>query len=167
MRCPMCNSPDSRVLESRLIEEDTSLRRRRECTHCNRRFTTYERVESVPLMVVKRDGRREVFDPRKLLTGLMRATVKCDVSIAQLEELVADIESELSRRHVREVPSAEIGRMALERLRALDEVAYVRFASVYRAFDDVGEFADEAKRVETVRRDDAIRRRTEDLFEEK
>jgi len=140
MRCPMCNSPDSRVLESRLIEEDTSLRRRRECTHCNRRFTTYERVESVPLMVVKRDGRREVFDPRKLLTGLMRATVKCDVSIAQLEELVADIESELSRRHVREVPSAEIGRMALERLRALDEVAYVRFASVYRHFASIEDF---------------------------
>jgi transcriptional repressor NrdR len=136
----MCNSPDSRVLESRLIEEDTSLRRRRECTHCNRRFTTYERVESVPLMVVKRDGRREVFDPRKLLTGLMRATVKCDVSIAQLEELVADIESELSRRHVREVPSAEIGRMALERLRALDEVAYVRFASVYRHFASIEDF---------------------------
>lgn len=143
MRCPMCNSPDSRVLESRLIEEDTCLRRRRECPHCNRRFTTYERVESVPLMVVKREGTREVFDPRKLVTGLMRAAVKCRVSVSQIEELVADIESELHRRHAREVPSREIGEMALERLRSLDEVAYVRFASVYRHFASIGDFISE------------------------
>lgn len=143
MRCPMCTSPDSRVLESRLIEDDTSLRRRRECSSCSRRFTTYERVEIVSLMVIKRDGSREPFDPRKLATGLMRACVKCHVSVAEIEALVAEIEAELHKRHVREVPSKAIGEMILQRLRTLDEVAYVRFASVYRHFTGIDDFVAE------------------------
>lgn len=140
MRCPMCNSTDSRVLESRQIEDDTCLRRRRECGACSQRFTTYERVETAPLMVVKRDGSREPFDPRKLATGLMRASVKCHVTIEQIEDLVAEIESALNQRHVREVPTQEIGEMTLARLRRLDEVAYVRFASVYRHFKGIEDF---------------------------
>lgn len=140
MRCPLCNSTDSRVLESRQIEDDTCLRRRRECGSCIQRFTTYERVETAPLMVAKRDGSREPFDPRKLATGVMRACVKCHVSIEQIEDLVAEIESVLNQRHVREVPAQEIGGMTLARLRRLDEVAYVRFASVYRHFKGIEDF---------------------------
>ena len=143
MRCPMCNSTDSRVLESRQIESDTCLRRRRECGSCAQRFTTYERVETAPLMVVKKDGSREPFDPRKLATGLMRACVKCHVTVEQIEEIVAEIESALNERHVRMVPSQEIGEMTLLRLRDLDEVAYVRFASVYRHFKGIEDFVRE------------------------
>ncbi|HEY9899296.1 MAG TPA: transcriptional regulator NrdR [Pantanalinema sp.] len=145
MRCPMCNSPDSRVLESRLIEEDTTLRRRRDCAGCGKRFTTYERVETAPLMIAKRDGTREPFDPRKLATGLMRACVKSDVSVEAIERIVAEIESDLHKRHTREVPSQEIGEMTLARLRDLDEVAYVRFASVYRNFTGIEDFIHELK----------------------
>jgi transcriptional repressor NrdR len=141
----MCNSPDSRVLESRLIEEDTTLRRRRDCAGCGKRFTTYERVETVPLMISKRDGTREPFDPRKLATGLMRACVKSDVSLEAIERIVAEIEADLHRRHTREVPSQEIGEMTLARLRDLDEVAYVRFASVYRNFTGIEDFIHELK----------------------
>ncbi len=149
MRCPLCNSSDSRVLESRQIEDDTCLRRRRECNQCARRFTTYERVETVPLMVVKRDGSREPFDPRKLATGLMRACVKCRVSAAQIEDIVTEIEAELSRRHPREAPSTEIGALTLARLRVLDEVAYVRFASVYRQFSSIEDFVRELTSLQT------------------
>lgn len=149
MRCPLCNSSDSRVLESRQIEDDTCLRRRRECNHCARRFTTYERIETVPLMVVKRDGSREPFNPRKLATGLMRACVKCRVSAAEIEDIVTEIEAELSRRHPREAPSTEIGELTLARLRTLDEVAYVRFASVYRQFSSIEDFVRELTSLQT------------------
>lgn len=140
MRCPHCQAPESRVLESRMLEDDTCLRRRRECLGCSGRFTTYERVELMPLMVVKRDGRREPFEPRKLATGLMRACVKCHVSVAEIEAMVHEIESELQKRPGREVPARELGEMALSRLRRVDEVAYVRFASVYRQFSSIEDF---------------------------
>lgn len=140
MRCPFCNSAESRVLESRLLEEDTCLRRRRECADCTRRFTTYERIETVPLMVVKRDGSRQGFDAAKLSQGIMRACVKCSVPAVEIERIVLDVESDLSKRFVREVLSTEIGELVLSRLRKLDEVAYVRFASVYRHFSSIEDF---------------------------
>lgn len=149
MRCPHCTSSDSRVLESRQIEDDTCLRRRRECNGCARRFTTYERVETVPLMIVKRDGSREPFEPRKLATGLMRACVKCRVSAAQIEDIVTEIEAELSRRYPREASAREIGELTLARLKTLDEVAYVRFASVYRQFSSIEDFVRELTTLQT------------------
>lgn len=151
MRCPLCNSADSRVLESRLLEEDTCLRRRRECTGCSRRFTTYERVETVPLMVIKRDGSRQAFDPRKLTAGLMRACVKCSVSAHQIEAIAHAIETDLSKRFTREISAAEIGEQVLEHLRELDEVAYVRFASVYRKFSSIDDFIAELKTLQPLR----------------
>ncbi|MEB3204215.1 MAG: transcriptional regulator NrdR [Candidatus Sericytochromatia bacterium] len=147
MRCPACASPDSRVLESRLVDGEVSLRRRRACSTCQRRFTTYERVESPPLVVVKRDGSRQPFDASKLVTGLLRATVKCEVPVAQLEALASDVERFFQRRGDREVRSADIGEMVLERLRDLDEVAYVRFASVVRQFTSIADFVGELARL--------------------
>ncbi len=140
MRCPFCNSAESRVLESRLLEEETCLRRRRECADCMRRFTTYERIETVPLMVIKRDGSRQGFDAAKLSQGIMRACVKCSVPAAEIERIGLDVEADLSKRFVREVLSTEIGALVLARLRKLDEVAYVRFASVYRHFSSIEDF---------------------------
>lgn len=140
MRCPFCHSAESRVLESRLLEEETCLRRRRECADCTRRFTTYERIETVPLMVIKRDGSRQGFDAAKLTQGIMRACVKCSVSANEIERIVLEVEADLSKRFVREVLSTEIGELVLTRLRGLDEVAYVRFASVYRSFSSIEDF---------------------------
>ncbi|MNX12262.1 Transcriptional repressor NrdR [compost metagenome] len=140
MRCPFCHSAESRVLESRLLEEETCLRRRRECAECTRRFTTYERIETVPLMVIKRDGSRQGFDAAKLSQGIMRACVKCSVTATEIERIVLDVEADLSKRFVREILSTEIGELVLARLRDLDEVAYVRFASVYRSFSSIEDF---------------------------
>jgi len=143
VRCPYCTSVESRVLESRLLEGETSLRRRRECGTCKNRFTTYERVETTPTVVVKRDGTREAFDPNKIVGGLMRATVKCPVPLSEVEGIARDVEAALSKRNVREVATTEIGEMVLERLRYVNEVAYVRFASVYRSFSSIEDFAKE------------------------
>ncbi|MGE5576378.1 MAG: transcriptional regulator NrdR, partial [Syntrophothermus sp.] len=129
MKCPFCGQPDSKVLDSRASDEGSSIRRRRECTVCGQRFTTYERVEEIPLLVIKKDGRRETFDRQKILNGLLRACQKRPVSLEQLEELAAGVEKELRSRLEREVTSGEIGEMVMERLLTLDEVAYVRFAS--------------------------------------
>jgi transcriptional repressor NrdR len=143
MRCPFCQFPENRVLESRSAEAGQSVRRRRECLSCERRFTTYERIEFVPITVIKRDEqRRESFDRSKLLRGIVRACEKTDVSPLQLEALVDDIEAELQQRAVRDVPSAEIGELVLQHLQSLNEVAYVRFASVYRQFRGIRDFAD-------------------------
>mgnify|MGYP002777296888 CR=1 FL=1 len=136
MQCPFCQHPENRVLESRAAEAGQSIRRRRECLVCKRRFTTYERIEFVPVTVIKRDGRRE------LLRGIVRACEKTGVSQLQLEALVDEIESELQQRAVREVNSNEIGEMVLHRLQSLSEVAYVRFASVYRQFQGIRDFVD-------------------------
>lgn len=137
MRCPACGSSDSRVLESR--PTDDSIRRRRECLNesCGHRFTTYERVEETPLVVIKRDGRRQAFDRNKIILGVLRACHKRPVTIEQIETLVTSVERELRERMEREVQSALIGRMVLERLRDLDEIGWLRFASVYCALEDL------------------------------
>ncbi|MHB8926964.1 MAG: transcriptional regulator NrdR [Bacillota bacterium] len=139
MRCPYCGEPESKVLDSRPTEEGAAIRRRRECQACGRRFTTYEKVEELPLVVIKKDGRRESFNRVKLLNGLLRACEKRPIPLAKLEALVDDIERQLRNKSTNEVDSREIGELAMERLRELDEVAYVRFASVYRSFKDIND----------------------------
>lgn len=143
MRCSFCGHPDSKVLDSRPVEDGRSIRRRRECLSCGKRFTTYEREEETSLLVVKRDGNREIFDKNKILAGLVRACDKRPVPAAVLEQLVLDVEKELKSSMEREVPAMRIGDMVMERLRAVDDVAYVRFASVYRKFEDVETFIQE------------------------
>jgi transcriptional repressor NrdR len=140
MQCPSCQHTDSRVLESRAADGGRSVRRRRECLNCDFRFTTYERVETVPITVVKRNGHRETFNRSKLLHGLLRACEKTGLEPARLESVVDDIELQLQQRTGREVNSAEIGEMVLEQLSGMSEVAYVRFASVYRQFQGVADF---------------------------
>lgn len=142
MRCPFCQYPDNRVLESRSAEAGQSVRRRRECLQCGRRFTTYERIEYVPVTVLKRKGDRESFDRSKLLRGIVRACEKTGAAPAILESMVDDIEAELQQRSSREVKSEEIGEFVLQRLRAVNEVAYIRFASVYRQFQGIRDFVD-------------------------
>jgi transcriptional repressor NrdR len=145
MRCPFCKGADSKVLDSRESMEGAVIRRRRECLECRKRFTTYERVEELAPLVVKKDGRREPFDREKLLAGLQKAVEKRPVSMDQLEALVAEVEVRLQERGENEVPSSAIGEEVMRKLRALDQVAYVRFASVYRSFRDIEEFMDELK----------------------
>jgi transcriptional repressor NrdR len=140
MQCPSCQHTDSRVLESRAADGGRSVRRRRECLNCDFRFTTYERVETVPVTVVKRNGTRETFNRAKLLHGLLRACEKTGLEPARLEAVVDDIELAIQQRSGREIGSAEIGEMVLEQLREMSEVAYVRFASVYRQFRSVSDF---------------------------
>ena len=142
MRCPVCNCPDSRVLDSRPIDEGTSIRRRRECPSCGKRFTTYEVIDTVPIAVVKRDGRREFFDKHKLAIGIERACQKRPVDAA---EIAASIETELQNSIVTEIASKDIGEMVLRRLREVDIVSYIRFASVYREFQDIDSFMAEIK----------------------
>jgi transcriptional repressor NrdR len=137
MKCPFCSHVDSKVVDSRDSETGEAIRRRRECLECGKRFTTYERVEAVPLYVVKKDGRREEFNRQKLIGGLILASKKRDVSPADLERLVDDVENDLRSRNLSEVGASEIGTLVMEKLRVLDEIAYVRFASVYRSFKDV------------------------------
>lgn len=142
MRCPFCQHGDNRVLESRSAESGQSVRRRRECLKCSRRFTTYERIEFVPVTVIKRNGDRQSFDRYKLLKGIVRACEKTGVSAPQMENIVDEIESDLQQRVIREVPSSEIGELVLDNLKALSEVAYIRFASVYRKFQGIRDFVD-------------------------
>jgi len=148
MKCPFCEHPETKVVDSRASEANDAIRRRRECLACGQRFTTYERMEEIPLLVIKSNGAREIFDRSKLLNGLLRACVKRQVPMEKLEAMVADIESELRNQFKYEVPSKKIGEMALERLRDLDKVAYVRFASVYRQFEDIDEFNRELKELQ-------------------
>jgi len=147
MQCPSCQHTDSRVLESRAADGGRTVRRRRECLNCDFRFTTYERVETVPITVVKRNGSRETFNRGKLLHGLLRACEKTGLEPARLETVVDDIELLIQQRNAREVSSNEIGELVLERLRDMSEVAYVRFASVYREFKDVNDFVAELKKL--------------------
>lgn len=142
MQCPFCEHTDSRVLESRSAQSGQSVRRRRQCLQCQRRFTTYERIEFVPITVIKRDEKRESFDRSKLLRGIVRACEKTGLSATQLEVLVEDLEAELQQTDVREVTSQEIGDRVLQHLRPLSEVAYVRFASVYRQFQGILDFVE-------------------------
>lgn len=145
MKCPNCHYKSTKVLDSRPIEEGQAIRRRRECEQCHFRFTTFERIEEVPLIVVKKEGTREEFSREKLMRGLIRACEKRPVAVEELENVTIDIEKELRNRGVSEVLSKDIGEMVMERLSAIDEVAYVRFASVYRQFKDINVFIDELK----------------------
>ncbi|MCR9036987.1 transcriptional regulator NrdR [Tractidigestivibacter montrealensis] len=145
MRCPKCGCEESKVVDSRPSESNDAIRRRRECVKCGYRFTTYERREEMPLLVVKKDGRKETFDRQKLMRGLLAATVKRSVPVEALDGLIDDIESELRDEGMNEVSSHDLGSMVLKRLVNVDKVAYIRFASVYRDFKDVDEFSEELR----------------------
>src|SRR5919199_3143303 len=160
MRCPYCGQNDLKVVDSRDSEIGEAIRRRRECLGCGKRFTTYERIEAVPFFVVKKDGRREDFDPQKLFTGLKKATEKRDISPERLNGIVDQIEAELRRSGRVEIPSQEIGEMVMEKLKDLDEVAYIRFASVYREFMDLQQVKKEIDRVLSSRSNSRSQNRT-------
>ena len=147
MKCPYCGEADSKVIDSRSADEGTSIRRRRECLKCGRRFTTYETVESMPLVVVKKDGSRQTFDRNKVLAGLVKACEKRAVPLSTLEKITSDIEQQLLNSLSREVASEHIGELVMEKLKEVDEVAYVRFASVYRQFRDINTFMDELSKL--------------------
>lgn len=149
MRCPYCENEDSKVIDSRHTEDGRAIRRRRECESCGKRFTTYEKVEEMILMVIKKDGRREAFDRTKLLNGIVRACEKRPVPYAEMEKIVDEIERGLNNMMEKEIDSNFIGELVMERLRDLDEVAYVRFASVYRQFKDVSTFVAEVEKLLT------------------
>ena len=152
MKCPYCGALEDRVVDSREGREGEFIRRRRECSSCGRRFTSYETIEVIPYMVVKNDGRREPYDRKKLRTGLSRACEKRPISSARLDAIADEIENRLHETSEREMSTHDIGTLVMARLKALDEVAYVRFASVYRRFEDVGEFLDELKSLLSGRR---------------
>lgn len=145
MRCPFCGHIEDKVVDSRESREGDSIRRRRECLECGRRFTSYERIDEIPYMVVKKDGRRESFDRSKILSGVLRATEKRPVSMTQLESIVDDVEKVVQDSPDRELATSSVGKIIMRRLKALDKVAYVRFASVYLEFEDVTEFMNELK----------------------
>ena len=147
MKCPYCSNPESRVVDSRPSEEGTSIRRRRECLVCHRRFTTYETMESIPLVVIKRDGSRQAFDKGKVLGGMLRACEKRPVAFDALERIADEIEQTLQNEMTREITTTQIGEMVMERLRNVDEVAYIRFVSVYRQFKDISTFMEELRKL--------------------
>lgn len=147
MKCPFCENADTRVIDSRPTEEGHAIRRRRECDNCSRRFTTYEKVEELIFMVIKKDGSREAFDRKKVMSGIIKACEKRQVSISEIEKIVDDIERGLNNMMEKEVQSKLIGEVIMEHLKNLDEVAYVRFASVYRQFKDVNTFIAEIEKL--------------------
>ena len=147
MKCPFCENIDTKVIDSRPTEEGHAIRRRRECDNCKKRFTTYEKVEEIPLVVIKKDGSREVFDRNKVLNGIIKACEKRPVSLDSIEGIVSDIERGLNNLMEKEVKSKIIGEVIMEHLKELDEVAYVRFASVYRQFKDVNTFIAEIEKL--------------------
>lgn len=149
MRCPKCGNQDDKVIDSRASREGSTIRRRRQCLQCNNRFTTYEEIEHEGLMVVKRDGRREEFSREKLLSGLKKACQKRPISPKAIEEVVGRIEDDILDKYDREVPGVAIGERVMEALRQIDKVAYVRFASVYRRFEEVTEFVSEVNKLES------------------
>ncbi|QQY80547.1 transcriptional repressor NrdR [Keratinibaculum paraultunense] len=147
MKCPFCDYYDTKVIDSRPTDEGQAIRRRRECTRCFRRFTTYEKVESMPLIIVKKDGTREAYDRNKILNGILKACEKRPVPLSTIEGMVDEIERELYNSMEKEITSQYIGEMVMNKLRDIDEVAYVRFASVYRQFKDINTFMDELKKL--------------------
>ena len=147
MKCPYCGYSESKVIDSRPADEGSSIRRRRECLSCAKRFTTYETVESLPMVVVKKDGSRQSFDRRKVLGGMIRACEKRPVPLAELEKIASEIEQDLQNSMEREISTETIGERVMERLRAVDQVAYVRFASVYRQFKDIDTFMAELNKL--------------------
>ena len=147
MKCPFCAHPESKVVDSRPADEGSSIRRRRECLACHKRFTTYETMESLPLVVIKRDGSRQAFDKNKLLNSMLKACEKRSVSVSTLERLADEIEQAVQNEMEREVPSTEIGELVMDKLKDVDEVSYVRFASVYRQFKDISTFMAELSKL--------------------
>ena len=147
MKCPYCGDQESKVVDSRHSEDGLSIRRRRECLKCQRRFTTYETVESLPVIVVKKDGSREAFDRHKILSGMVRACYKRPVALGVLEDAASEIEQTVQNSLAREIPSSMVGELVMEKLKALDEVAYVRFAPVYRQFKDINSFMQELNKI--------------------
>ncbi len=147
MKCPFCGYEESKVIDSRPTDEGERIRRRRECLQCAKRFTTYEMIESLPIIVIKKDGSRETFDRQKLLTGMLRACEKRPVSIEMLDRAISDIETVIQNSLDREVNSDKIGELVMDKLKDIDEVAYVRFASVYRQFKDINTFMDELNKL--------------------
>lgn len=145
MRCPYCGFSESKVIDSRPTEENNAIRRRRECLKCQKRFTTYEKLEAISLVVIKKDQSRQQYDRNKILKGIITACEKRPISLSQMEKIADDIEGELYQSMEREIDSAKIGEKVMEKLKVLDEVAYVRFASVYKRFDDIHTFMDELK----------------------
>jgi transcriptional repressor NrdR len=147
VRCPFCGETETKVLDSRPAEEGKAIRRRRECENCRERFTTYERVEEIPLLVIKKDGSREVFDKRKILSGILKACEKRPISMEELESIVSRVEQKIKNTMEKEITSSLIGEYVMEELRNIDEVAYVRFASVYRQFKDINKFMQELQKL--------------------
>lgn len=147
MKCPYCNQLDTRVIDSRPAEDGTSIRRRRSCDSCGKRFTTYEKVETIPLIIIKKDNNREQYSRGKIENGILRACYKRPVSAADIQRAIEKIETKIFSMEVKEVSSSSIGEIVMEELKNLDEVAYVRFASVYREFKDVNTFLDELKKI--------------------
>jgi transcriptional repressor NrdR len=147
MKCPYCNKENTRVIDSRPAEDGLSIRRRRECDECGKRFTTYEKIETIPLVVIKKDNTREPYDREKITSGVFRSCHKRPISVAQINELVDEVETAIYNREEKEIPSTVIGEMVMDKLRDMDAVAYVRFASVYREFKDVGTLMDELKKI--------------------
>ncbi|MCM8780549.1 MAG: transcriptional regulator NrdR [Candidatus Omnitrophica bacterium] len=145
MKCPYCGYREDKVVDSRATQEGSSIRRRRECMQCGKRFTTYEYIEELAIMVIKKDGRRQPFDRKKVLAGIVKACEKRPISMDKMTEIVTQVERQIHKKYEREVPAAKIGEMVMEKLKALDDVAYVRFASVYRQFKDLGQFMEELK----------------------
>ncbi len=147
MRCPFCNQDNTRVVDSRPVEDSNAIRRRRMCDACGKRFTTYEKVETIPLIVIKKDQNREQYDRSKIEAGVLRACHKRPIPAEKITELVDSVETEIFNRELREIPSSVIGELVMDRLKDLEAVAYVRFASVYREFKDVNTFMDELKKI--------------------
>lgn len=145
LKCPYCAYEESKVVDSRSTDDDMAIRRRRECLSCGKRYTTYEKIEDIPILVIKKDLTREYFDKDKIINGLMKACQKRPVSRGQIENIASDIEKKLSNQMITEVKSEQIGEMIMERLKNIDEIAYVRFASVYRQFKDINTFMEEIK----------------------
>ena len=147
MKCPFCSHENTRVIDSRPAEDNNSIRRRRVCDECGKRFTTYEKIETIPLIIIKKDNNREAYDRSKIEAGVLRACHKRPVSAQQITTLVDEVENEIFNREEREIPSGTIGELVMNKLKDLDAVAYVRFASVYREFKDVNTFMDEIKKI--------------------
>jgi transcriptional repressor NrdR len=147
MKCPYCGETDNKVMDSRLSKDSTVIRRRRECIDCGRRFTTYEHVEEIPVMIIKKDGRREVFNREKVRQGMARACEKRNISVEIIEEFIENLERDLKEIEEKEIPSSIVGEKIMAKLHELDDVAYVRFASVYREFKDVNDFFSELKKL--------------------
>lgn len=147
MKCPYCGEIDNRVMDSRMSKDGTAIRRRRECSACERRFTTYEQIEEIPIMIIKKDGRRELFNRDKVRLGIQKACEKRDISMNAIEDFLDELERDLKEAEEKELPSRVIGEKIMRRLHDLDDVAYVRFASVYREFKDVNDFISELKRL--------------------